>query len=118
MNSRRSFGLMRISSISRQSNLKSLLPRVQYDRDPGLFHIGPGQSSRNLYEKVKSLSGYPLASHHRMAKKDDELMTALRGAEWNVGVVTEFVVRAYPKPEQIFAVFMFYPISQFQAISE
>jgi len=72
----------------------------------------------------------------KWAKDDADLMWAIRGAGYTVGgityccfypqfllidyylVVTELIVKAYPKPTEIFAGFVVYPIDKLESIKQ
>jgi len=52
------------------------------------------------------------------ARSDEDLMYTVQGAGFGFGAITELVVKAYPKPTQIYSGFLSFPMSQFNDIRE
>jgi FAD/FMN-containing dehydrogenase len=54
----------------------------------------------------------------KWAKDDPELLFAVKGAGYTIGVITELVVKAYPKPKEVYAGFVVYPIDHLETIKQ
>ncbi|KAF9077187.1 hypothetical protein BDP27DRAFT_1413630 [Rhodocollybia butyracea] len=115
----------------------SLLNTVDYIPSQGVIHLGPGNVWGDVYDAMADLDVTALGGRLPLigvggivdaevvladgsivwASENPDLLYAVRGAGFTIGAVTEYVVKAYPKPTQIYSGFVLFTMENFEAIA-